>query len=61
MVDSERDGECLTSRELPEPTPAPLALGCDANAKLAREEASRGLLEEVTALERLPLWKGAVA
>ena len=53
-MERDRDGECLASRALPETALPVPALGCDADAKLAREEASRGLLADVTALERLP-------
>ena len=54
VVESESEGECLTRREPLVPPPAPLPPGCDADDKLAMDEASRGLLAEVTALDRLP-------
>ena len=53
VLESDSEGECLTSRE---PPPTPLPPGCDAEDKLAIEEASRGLLAEVTARDRLPPW-----
>ena len=61
VVESESDGECLTSRGPPAPLPVALQLGCDADDRLAMEDARRGLLAEVIARERLPPWNGAVA
>ena len=55
VVESESDGECLTSREPPVPLPATPPPACDADERLAREEARRGLPVEVTARDLLPL------
>ena len=56
VVDSESEGECLTRREPPPPLPAIPPPACDADAKLAMEDARRGLPAEVTALDRLWNW-----
>jgi hypothetical protein len=54
-VDNESDGECLTRRAPLAPPPDVLAPGCEADERLAIDEAKRGLLVEVTARDRLPL------
>lgn len=61
VVESDSEGECLTSRDPPAPLPVALQLGCDAEDKLAIEDARRGLLAEVTARDRVPLWNWPVA
>ena len=61
VVESETDGECRTSRGPPAPPPDTLPPCCEAEERLAMEEARRGLLVEVTARDRLPLCSWPVA